>query len=67
MNQISTENWNDLINGVSSIGDKTQRQLIELNAHIDALTNTLELTNIILGIIAGSYIISIIVKRFNKK
>ncbi len=69
MNEITTESWQDLVNNVGNIADKTQRQLIEVQSHITELNNTLEVTNIILGVIATAYIISLIIKliKTNKK
>lgn len=62
MNELTTKNWNDLVNNVGNIADKTQRQLIEIQAHMNELNSTLEVTNIILGVIAAAYIFSLITK-----
>ncbi|QFT90835.1 hypothetical protein FIU87_19495 [Bacillus sp. THAF10] len=62
MNQITEESWNNLINKVGGIGDKTQSQLVQLQGHISHLTDTLFITNIILALIAVTYLFSTIMK-----
>lgn len=67
MNQISEENWNDLVSKVGDIGDKTQGQLVQLQGYVNQLNDTLVITNIILAIIAVTYVISLILKVKMKK
>ena len=69
LNNLTTENWNELIVKIGNIGDNTQNQLKRVQAHIVQLNGTLEITNIILTIIAITYITSTIIKfiSFKKK
>lgn len=62
MFEISTENWNGLVNSVTDLADKTQRQLVDVNSYLSELNRTLVYTNIILTIIALTFIASLIIK-----
>lgn len=62
MFEISTENWNGLVNSVADLADKTQRQLVDVNSYLSELNRTLIYTNIILTVIALTFIASLIIK-----
>ncbi|MBM7541194.1 hypothetical protein [Amphibacillus cookii] len=62
MFEISTENWNGLVNSVTDLADKTQRQLVDVNSYLSELNRTLMYTNVILTIIALTFITSLIIK-----
>ncbi|UOQ47235.1 hypothetical protein MUN88_14285 [Gracilibacillus caseinilyticus] len=66
MTELTKEDWNNLVNNVGNVADKTQQQLLDLNAYVTELNNTLTVTNIILGIIAITYILSTIIKFMKK-
>ncbi|MDC3414505.1 hypothetical protein [Terrihalobacillus insolitus] len=67
MTELTSKNWNDLVNNVGNIADKTQRQLIEVQAYLNSINNTLKITNIILGVIAVTFIVSTISRLFKGK
>ncbi|MDQ0429616.1 hypothetical protein QOZ98_002444 [Planomicrobium stackebrandtii] len=67
MDEITTQDWNSLVGSVGSIGDKTQNQLLRIQSQLEGLTDTLMITNILLGIIAVTFIISVVSRIFFKK
>ncbi len=67
MNEITTQEWNSLVGSIGSIGDKTQNQLLRVQSQLEGLTDTLMTTNILLGIIAVTFIISVVSRIFFKK
>ncbi|MEK5187079.1 hypothetical protein [Solibacillus sp. FSL W7-1324] len=58
MDELSILEWNNLISEVGRVADNTQRELQLVQAYIDQLNNTLVITNIILGVIAITFIIT---------
>lgn len=67
MNEITTQDWNNLVSSIGSIADNTQSQLLRVQAEIGILSDGLIITNILLGIIAVTFIISVISRIFFKK
>ena len=65
MNDITTQNWNALVEKVGSIGD-LQNEFLRVQASIENLAGTLVITNIILGIIAVTLIV-LVIGFFRKK
>lgn len=65
MDNITTQDWNALVQSVGSVGD-LQSELLRIQSQIGALTDTLVITNIILGVIAITFIISVVLKFRNK-
>lgn len=65
LNDLTTENWNSLVNKVGDIADNTQNQLQQVQSQLELLNSTLLITNVILAIIGLTYIVSTILK-FNK-
>lgn len=59
MSDITTQNWNALVESIGSIGD-LQGEFLRVQAQLEHLTGTLVITNIILGIIAITFIIAVI-------
>ncbi|WP_440895684.1 hypothetical protein ACS127_14190 [Amphibacillus sp. Q70] len=67
MFEMTTQNWNDLVNGVNNIADKTQSQLVRIRAYLNELNSTLTTTNIILAIIASALIALVIIELIKFK
>jgi hypothetical protein len=65
LDNITTQDWNALVQSVGSVGD-LQSELLRIQSQIGALTDTLVITNIILGVIAITFIISVVLKFRNK-
>lgn len=62
MSELTIENWNDLISSIGSIADKSQGQLVQINNSLRELNNTIMFTNIILSVLAISFIVFLIIK-----
>ncbi|MBT2571994.1 hypothetical protein [Planococcus sp. ISL-110] len=67
MNEITTQDWNNLVSSIGSIADNTQSSLLRVQSEIGVLSDSLVITNILLSIIAVTFIISVVSRIFFKK
>lgn len=69
MFELTIQEWNDLVNKVGSIADKTERQLVHMQGYLNELNGILNTTNIILSIIALALVALVIIEwlKYKKK